>query len=308
MIPIGDQAPRPGSRPKDWLSHAWSRVRGGWGTGRSEQGEAGFHAPIAYLRDSRTRPRADSEDPSRSVMPTRIESVFVRDLRRSVPAPSLDREGFVLLEHRSSVSDFTDPEQLENIYLAEAEDVVRNATGAACAWALPCPVLRSESHKAAARPGVIRDGTAPMPHIDHPVASIPLLIAAAAKRRARSAPPWSRFVLYNLWRSLREPPQDRPLVLCDLRTVDSADLVAADAVANPGGLAYRSEFLLLLHNERHLWCCFSNMVPEELLLFQQLDSAASGPSGCPHASVSAPCLGPALPRLSLEARVCALFD
>ena len=147
-----------------------------------------------------------------------------------------------------------------------------------------------------------------MPHIDHSPASIPMLIAAAEQRRGEGAPPWTRIAFYTVWRSLSEPPQDRPLALCDLRTVDESELVRADAIANPGSLAYQSEFLMLLHNARHRWSYFSNMVPGEALLFKQFDSAARGPSGCPHVSVRSPDAGAAVPRLSIEARVCAFFE
>lgn len=266
----------------------------------------GFHATIIYLRASSVAPRADSDDPSRSVMPTEEVRAFIHDLRGAAP-PSLDEEGFALIDQRTAVRDFTDPDELDRVYLPEAEELVRAATGASAAWSLPRPVLRSERH-GHLEGGVVRDRTAPMPHVDYPSTSIPFLIGAAEQRMGRPAPPWRRFRLYNLWRSLSEPPQDRPLALCDLRTVDARDLVSAEAIANPGALAYSTEFQMLLPNPRHRWCYFSDMTPGDVLLFQQVDSAATGPSGCPHTSVSAPRAKGAVPRLSLEVRVCAFFD
>ena len=43
---------------------------------------------------------------------------------------TLDRNGFVLAEHRSAVKDFHDNDELNRVYVEEALDVVRNLTGA----------------------------------------------------------------------------------------------------------------------------------------------------------------------------------
>ena len=268
---------------------------------------ASVNVLVGYLSSAAARPRADSENPASSVMPTIELPVLANDVRGASPAPSLDAEGFTLVAHTSQVADFRDASQVDGIYLAEAEELVKGATGADRAWALPRPVLRSESHFEPPSE-VIRDRTAPVAHIDYSAVSIPALIAAAARRRQSDAPAWKRFVLYTIWRSLRPPPQDRPIALCDLRTVRDEDLVGADAIANPGALAYSAEFLMLLPNPQHRWCYFSDMMPTEALLFQQLDSAAAGPSGCPHVSFALPHVEAELPRLSIEARVCAFFE
>ena len=270
---------------------------------------ASVPAVLRYLGRSSQRPRADSESPSRSVMPTLEVPILAFDAREASPPPSLAVEGFTLSTHESRIGDFGDADQIETIYLPEVEELVRVASGAYEAWALPKPVLRSESHSQSPAGGVIRDATAPVAHVDYSKAAIPELVAAAQRRRPdEPPPPWKRFVLYTVWRSLRPPPQDRPLALCDLRTVDEQDLAPADAVANPGALSHTAEFLMLRPNPRHRWCYFADMLPSEALIFQQLDSAATGPSGCPHTSFDAAGSGATRPRLSIEARVCAFFD
>jgi hypothetical protein len=241
-------------------------------------------------------------------MPIVEVPVVAHDARSASPAPRLEAEGFALWAHRSQVDDFGDADQLEATYLPEVEDLVRRATGAAHAWALPRPVLRSKQHLQGSASGVVRDATAPVAHVDYSTGAIPDLIAAAERRRRGEVPDWSRFVLYTVWRSLRPPPQDRPLAICDVRTVDRADLIPADAIANPGSLSHQAEFLMLLPSRRHRWWYFSDMLPEEALIFQQVDSAADGPSGCPHTSFTAPVSADTPARLSIEARVCAFFD
>ena len=49
---------------------------------------------------------------------------------RPIPPPSLDREGFQLVPHRSAVTDFEDAEQTATIYAAEVEALIRELTGA----------------------------------------------------------------------------------------------------------------------------------------------------------------------------------
>ena len=269
---------------------------------------ASVPALIKYLGCPSPRPRADSEDPSRSVLPTVEVSVLAHDARDASTAPRLDVQGFALFAHESRVTDFDDADQLEATYLPEVEELVRTASGASRAWALPRPVLRSERHSSTAGLGVVRDVPAPVAHIDYSAGAIPALVAAASERRGERSPSWKRFVLYTVWRSLRPPPQDRPLAVCDLRTVEKQDLVPSDAIANPGALAHDAEFLMLLANARHEWRYFADMLPNEALIFQQLDSASAGPSGCPHTSFAMPGSEAAAPRLSIEARVCAFFE
>lgn len=262
-------------------------------------------ATIAHLAPSPVRPRADSENPGRTMLPIVEVPVRVEDARQF--APSLAAEGFELIRHRSRVTDFSSAEELDAVYLPEAEEIVKGISGAAHAWALPRPVLRSSNHGAGGGTA-IRDGTAPIAHVDYSNNSVDLLIAAAEARRGQRAPHWKRLAVYTLWRSLRAPPQERPLALCDLQTIDAADLAAADAVGNPGALAHTAEFLLLVANKRHRWCYFPDVVPEEVVIFKQLDTALPGPSGCPHSSFAAPAGGTMQQRLSVEVRVCALWE
>jgi hypothetical protein len=57
-------------------------------------------------------------------------SVTILDARAMTPAPTLDKEGFALAAHASSVSDFYDDEQIRNIYEDEVVTLVRAVTGA----------------------------------------------------------------------------------------------------------------------------------------------------------------------------------
>lgn len=306
MFRTSHEGPPSVSRARDLLNGRLFSFRGRGGA-HGEQAVPRTEAVIQCLGPSPHRPRADSEHPSRSVMPVEPVRVTVEPMRSASPRPSLSAEGFALLRHRSRVTDFENPEQLEHVYLPEAESLVAAETGAAFAWALPRPVLRRAAAWTGGSEGVVRDGVAPVAHVDFSRAAVGALVDAAASRRGVGVPPWRRLVVYTLWRALNPPPQDRPLAICDMRTVAAADLAAADAIANPGALAYSTEFLMLRHSARHRWCWYPDMLPDEPLLFQQLDSDAVGVSGCPHVSIHAPSPH-ASPRVSIETRICAFFD
>jgi hypothetical protein len=237
----------------------------------------------------------------------RDREVEIHDLRHAKEPASLAANGFELLQHESRVTDFSDEHQIEKTYLGEVEDLVRTATGAKYAFAYPRVVQRSNRHPSP-RDGIIADVIAPIVHIDATERSIDLVAAAALARAGRSGPVGQRVAYYTVWRSLRPPPQDQALAVCDLRSVRQTDLVPADAVDNPGAVDARMEYYLLKANPDHRWCFYSHMVPSEVLLFRQFDSAFEGPSGCPHSSFANPRHSSAPPRLSIEARACAFFD
>jgi len=279
-----------------WLSRIWN--------GRKPSTVP--QASIRYLADDGRRPRADRIEPERSIIPFVDVECPVHDMRNAPTPACLSAEGFDLVQHRSGVTDFTDAVQVEEIYLAEIEEMVRQASGAPRAFALPRPVLRS-SHHAAEATAMITEGPAPMAHTDFTDISI-RAAAKVALDRAGATSDMRHVALYTVWRSLRPPPQDRPLALCDMRTVATADLVRADAVGNPGGITFESEFYFVKANAQHRWCYYSAMTPDEALIFRQADTDSEGPSGCPHTSFLQPGNSGGMPRLSIEARACAFFD
>ena len=255
------------------------------------------------------RPVANVVDPSQSHLPEVVETVCVEDLRRAKNQPSLAREGFALLPHRSRVTDFTDAAQLDRIHLAEAEAIVRQATGSAHVYALPMPVLRSDDYARIADPGLIATHPAPFVHCDYTDRSIGSTVETVLRRAGLASAPTKRVALYNVWRSLRPPPQERPLAMCDMRTVSEADLIRADCIGNDSTPDEDAEFYFVAPNPVHRWCYFSGMTPDEVLVFRHFDSDLPAPSGSPHVAIHDPrCPPETEPRLSIETRVCVFLE
>ncbi len=119
--------------------------------------------------------------------------------------------------------------------------------------------------------------------------------------------------LINVWRPIVGPVQDNPLAICDARSIDLEDFVPTsiehfleDDLENPH---LSGEIYSFRYRPVHRWFYISNMQPEEVILLQCYDSAASdkvsftghtgfkNPSCPPHARV----------RESIEARTVVVY-
>ncbi len=168
-------------------------------------------------------------------------------------------------------------------------------------------VLRSRSHPQYAE-GVIADRVADVVHCDRTDRSVWIEARSALEHYRIETPPEGRLVSYNLWRTLTPPPQDFPLALCDLRTIREEHLVRGLSSGNAVNRGQEVEFYLSLFDPGQRWCYFSNLTRDEVLVFQQYDSAASGPSGVLHTAFRDPsCTKPSTTRVSVEARAYVFF-
>jgi hypothetical protein len=82
---------------------------------------------------------------------------------------------------------------------------------------------------------------------------------------------------FSVWKPLKGPLRDWPLAVCDATTVNQVDeLVASDTVfAN-----ISRENMMVHYSEKHQWVYISDQMPDELLLFRQVDSMNSNRKRC----------------------------
>lgn len=140
--------------------------------------------------------------------------------------------------------------------------------------------------------------------------------ASAAGRIAQLDPPHGaellarRFAIYNVWWLESEPPQDRPLALCDPASVAAADLLAGTGAAydTRGDKRDFGEIALFRHNPRQEWYWYPELRPDRLLVFAGYDSDPGHASLVPHTAFANPdCPPGAGTRRSLECRCFALW-
>ncbi|PQA86990.1 hypothetical protein CW354_15895 [Marinicaulis flavus] len=260
-----------------------------------------MRAEINYTAPMNTRPRYHANDQSRDVIDLDPKTVPIIDGRAD--PPSLDREGFALVSHRSTISDFRAPEAQE-IYKSEVEAFISELTGA------DAVVINS--------PGIFRfgekSGESGQHNNSRPARFIHVDVndETADGFSKTSVPPDAkikRAVHYNIWRAVTPPPQDVPLALCDARSVAPEDLIEADAVFDQEGQPdWSFAGLVVGASPRHRWVWFPDMSIDEAIIFVTNDSAPGRPHCVPHSAFDNPlCPADAVPRASIEMRAIAYW-
>jgi len=89
-------------------------------------------APVNFTAPMSEKPYSYNYDPPPGVAVRNTENeehpITVHDARDA--APSLDREGFALVHHKTAASDLYDEKIITEIYYPECERLMREATGA----------------------------------------------------------------------------------------------------------------------------------------------------------------------------------
>lgn len=260
---------------------------------------------VNYIGCMSVRPRYYAQDHARDNLVLDPQIMRIEDLRGATERPTLEREGFALIPHKSKVEDFRDSEAVKRIHIPEIEQLVRKLSGASQVIVTGPGILRF-GERSADCGKYFNSYPARFIHVD---ISDPTARAFAARARPHAGPA-RRFAHYNVWRAISEPPQDVPLALCDARSFAPEDLVTADAVFDAtDGPQWSFEGLVVRHNPAHRWCYFSNMTRDESLVFKTNDSDPRAAHCVPHSAFDDPtCPADVAPRASIEMRAVAFWD
>jgi hypothetical protein len=253
------------------------------------------------------RPRYHAINSSRDVITRDRRKIRIEDARLRAQQPSLAREGFALFRHKSTVSDFSNQEEVARIYPREIERLLVDLSGADQVVIFGRGVLRFNEHDLpeSSRFHVLRP--ARFIHADISDSTVPAL--KESWRPTENGRSVRRFAHYNVWRVLTPPPQDIPLAVCDARSISTSDLVDADAITDTPGVPESSIVLVLLrYSPCHRWWYFSNMNREEVLIFKSYDSDPDQPCQVPHSAFKNPACPPGIAsRASIEMRATAFW-
>ena len=99
-------------------------------------------ANINYTGAMSETPRYHACDHSRDVHVLDPHSVEIENVRPWREVARLEREGFTLVPHRSRVREFTDPDEVRRVYVSEAEQLIRDVTGACATVVVAAPFVR----------------------------------------------------------------------------------------------------------------------------------------------------------------------
>jgi hypothetical protein len=263
-------------------------------------------APISYALDTGEKLVNETFGPNnirrRTTGSYESRMMPIRNARPLRAGLSLDRQGFVLVDHATQMRDFFDPEELKRVYYAEAVELVKRVAGAVRVVLFDHTLRSGDEHERESR--LIREPVLSA-HNDYTEWSGPQRVRDLLPEEAETLLA-RRFAIIQAWRSIAHPIVKNPLTIADARTVAAEDLHVSER-RYPGrvGQTYR-----LSYNPAHQWHYFPDMRRDEALVFKVFDSKQDGRARfVPHTSFENP-LAPAdaLPRRSIEIRTLAFFD
>ena len=214
---------------------------------------------------------------------------------------TLERNGFVLVEHKTAVKSFFDPEELKAVYYPEVEALIKRCSGARRVVIFDHTLRSGDEGEREEK--LIREPVLSA-HNDYTEWSGPQRVRDLMGDKAEALLA-RRFAIIQVWRAINQPIETNPLAVADAQTLDEQDLLIAER-RYPGrvGQTYR-----LKYNPKHRWFYFPRMRRDEALVFTVYDSSKDGRARfTPHTSFDDPTTPPgAPPRQSIEARALAFF-
>lgn len=234
-----------------------------------------------------------------------VHTVPIYDGRAIASKVSLDREGFALLDYQTAVRDFYDDEEVLQVYYPEAEQFVKEQTGAVRVVVFDHVVRNAQR----SQPGVntIREPGKRV-HNDY-TANSGYSRGRWVLNRIGDDPDAllkRRFGIVNVWRAIANPIQESPLAVADARSIALSDWVASD-------LVYRDrvgETYGVTYNPAHTWFYFPFMHRDQALLIKCFDSAEDGRARfSAHSAFDDPTSpADAPPRESIELRTLVFYE
>lgn len=264
-------------------------------------GDTATRATLKFVDDAEDAPVVHIESeggPTRYSGQFAMETVPIRDGRASDRDFRLERNGFELVSHRSSVADFEDEDAVENIFYPEVEALVKRATGASRVLIFD-HTIRKDGNQQGRTP-------ARHVHVDYTEKSGPDRVRDFLGAEDAEQLLSGRYQQVNVWRSIRGDIQRTPLAFLDAATLDSRDLVRTE-LRNQGRTG---EIYSLRHDADQVWYSFPRMTENEAVLIKGFDSDRQAAARfTPHTAFDDPATSDdAPPRESIEVRTFAFFE
>jgi hypothetical protein len=283
------------------------------GTAISEREKARSELPfvtatVNYSADI-PRARAYVVTPEKNYRPLVPVKVRIHDARPIRSELDLEKEGFVLLDHRSTVTHLRTPQEIDSIYHQEVGRLIHEISGADFVLPYRKYMQLRLSHRAPGENGNEFTRPAGFVHMDFSHRSFLDFVRYVQEAEGVTPGVYRRVVVYQTWRAISPPPQDYPLAVTDGRSVDPDNHVIMDNIISTDDAADQVlETRLGKADPRDRWYYFSNMRVDELLVFKGNGTGPSDAQNVLHTGFDNTVAEPhALPRESLEARFFAFW-
>ena len=182
----------------------------------------------AKYRDQRMPPIEREKDPVERRNMYEQLPIRVYDARSLPNPPTLESNGFTLVQHESKIVDYHDQDQVKEVLYGEFADLIRGLTG--------CLDVKVTQHQ-------YRNGYGNLPE-NHPRHHRPTANGSEGTYAGihSDVTPWSEpgwknlvsgrhFQVFNFWCSTKREGtiEVMPLSVCDMTTVNPRDLICADS-------------------------------------------------------------------------------
>ncbi|MCJ1400645.1 hypothetical protein MMC11_003853 [Xylographa trunciseda] len=206
--------------------------------------------------------------------------ITISDIRDAKEDLTLETSGFQVLSHHSECSTIKTVEDVQ-AYKTETEAMLRDKLDATF---VKCYELRTRKNVPFQREQfdindpLLVEGPARGAHNDVTYGSGPVIINRHLSEEDKRLylKPGYRFRIVNTWRSLVPVLEDRPLALCDSRSVKPEDLMEADRII-PDRVG---EVYYLMYNKDHHWYWLEKQTPSEPFVFVMYDTKAGDHARC----------------------------
>jgi len=235
------------------------------------------------------------------------KEVLIENLRGKEDSATLDTAGFQLFHRPAKHTSFATDEDIYREYYPESIELLKELTGASRVIFFDHTIRRR-------RPDQIGDS----PETRQPVSRVHVDQSAVSSiaRVHRHLPATEvpgllqrRFQIVNLWRPISNPALDRPLALCDYRSVDPETDIKTVMLVYPNGFA--GETFGASYSENQKWKYYHGVTPEEVILIKNFDSVQDSSVAVftPHCSFEDPATPEGTPlRESIELRALVFYD
>jgi hypothetical protein len=227
--------------------------------------------------------------------------VGIADIRDMDEAFSVDEQGFALIACPDDVTFGAEPGMIRESFYPAMERLVRDALGAERVVAFDHDFRTTT---VTAETDYLR-GVVPVVHNDYTEVSGPQRVRDLMPADDLDGLLSRRFAFINVWKPISYPAEDKPLGMCDARSIRADDFITTY-------MHYRDrtgEVYALRYNPDHHWFYVRAMRPDEAILLKVFDSDKVTPARfTPHSAFTDPTMRPdAPPRRSIEVRVIAFF-
>lgn len=273
---------------------------------RVQESAPAFKALLNYLANTTETPESYG-GVSQSVADEKRKGKYAEHMmpiyngRAIVDQLSLDREGFILVNHETKMKNFYDEAEVRSVYYQETEELVKQTSGAKRVLVFDHTLRSADS---ATREEKKISGPVRNAHNDYTEWSGPQRVRDLLPNEAEELLK-HRFAVVQTWRPINNPVQREPLAIADARSIGASEFIpSARIYPDRRGEVYHSTY-----NPGHRWYYFPNMQRSEAMVFKTFDSLKDGRARwTAHCAFDDPTCPPdAPPRESIEMRTIAFF-